>query len=128
MNIRYTALLIVAIAFGVARFIIPVEGAINKADIYKDLAHLFVGGCFVFAFGMIGLYRAGRHLTRWLPNPSLIKDEQIKTNIYYEYGMIDAAKIVRDSGVWVKEFPWQPWAIAIGLTALEVVAFLVRQK
>lgn len=41
------ALLIVAAIFGVLRFIVPVEGAIAKEDVFKDLAHIFVG----FAFG-----------------------------------------------------------------------------
>lgn len=41
----------VAIVFGVLRFVLPVEGKINKADIYKDLAHLFVGGVFGAGLG-----------------------------------------------------------------------------
>ena len=36
-------LVVVSIAFGVARFIVPVSGKINKGDIYKDLAHIWVG-------------------------------------------------------------------------------------
>lgn len=41
------ALLFVAAIFGVLRFIVPVEGRIEQADVFKDLAHIFVG----FAFG-----------------------------------------------------------------------------
>ena len=37
-----------AVVFGVLRFVLPVSGGVNKADIYKDLAHVFVG----FAFGV----------------------------------------------------------------------------
>lgn len=36
----------VAVLFGVLRFVLPAEGGINQADIYKDLAHLLVGGFF----------------------------------------------------------------------------------
>ncbi len=41
------ALLMIAAVFGVLRFVVPVAGAINNADVFKDFAHLFVG----FAFG-----------------------------------------------------------------------------
>lgn len=40
-------LLVIAVGFAVARFLVPVEGKINNKDIFKDTAHLFVG----FAFG-----------------------------------------------------------------------------
>ena len=29
--------------FGVLRFVVPVSGKINRNDIYKDLAHIWVG-------------------------------------------------------------------------------------
>ena len=69
-------LLLITIGFGIARFIVPVEGKINKRDIFKDMAHLFVG--FVFGYAANGS-------------------------------------------------DWEPWALAVGLTVLEVVAFLVRK-
>lgn len=36
-------LIAVSIAFGIARFIVPVSGKVNKADVYKDMAHIWVG-------------------------------------------------------------------------------------
>lgn len=66
----------VAVGLGIARFIVPVAGSINKADIFKDMAHVVVG----FMFG----YAATKKR-------------------------------------------WQLWAIAIGLTVLEVVAFVIRK-
>jgi hypothetical protein len=72
------ALLIAAAVFGVLRFVLPVEGRIEQADIFKDLAHVFVG----FAFGYAGYARNRKEL----------------------------------------------WSIAIGLTILEVVAFVVRKQ
>lgn len=50
------ALLMIAAVFGVLRFIVPVEGAIAKEDVFKDLAHIFVG----FAFGYAAYAK-----TRW---------------------------------------------------------------
>lgn len=37
------AMLIGCLAVGVLRFIVPVTGGINHDDIFKDLAHIFVG-------------------------------------------------------------------------------------
>lgn len=36
----------VTIVFGVLRFVLPVSGELNQADIYKDCAHIFIGGLF----------------------------------------------------------------------------------
>lgn len=36
-------LIVVSATFGVARFIVPVSGRVNRADIFKDLAHIWVG-------------------------------------------------------------------------------------
>lgn len=67
--------ILITIIFGILRFILPVSGEINKKDIFKDMAHIWVGILFGLAYG-------GQ--TSW----------------------------------------WVP----IGLTALEVVAFIVRKK
>ncbi len=91
MTSRYLFLLLVAIAFGVARFIVPVEGRIDHADIFKDLAHVFVGGCFGAA----------------------IQATASNSNKKLGQAIFDAAYL---------------WAIAIGLTILEVVAFLARRQ
>lgn len=74
----YVILLIVAAVLGYLRFTLPVKGEIVKGDIYKDIAHVFVG----FAFG------------------------------YAAYALTDVFL----------------WSIPIGLTILEVVAFVIRRK
>lgn len=38
--------IVAAILFAIARFVVPVEGAVSQPDIFKDFAHLFVGGLF----------------------------------------------------------------------------------
>lgn len=43
-------LLAVCAVFGVLRFILPVSGKVEKKDIFKSLAHVFVGGLFGAAF------------------------------------------------------------------------------
>lgn len=43
-------LIAITVIIGTLRFILPVSGGINKSDIYKDVAHLFVGGLFGAAF------------------------------------------------------------------------------
>lgn len=73
----YYIILAVSVVFGVARFIVPVEGKIIKGDIYKDMAHLWVGG------------------------------------------LIGAAIASQDKAI---------AGLAIALTMLEVVAFLIRRK
>lgn len=70
-------ILLVAIGFGIARFLVPVTGGINHADIFKDAAHIVIGLMFGYA---IGKHR--REL----------------------------------------------WAIPSALTAVEVVAFIVRRS
>lgn len=77
-NTDFYILLAVAAVLGVLRFKLPVKGEIVKGDVYKDLAHVFVG----FAFG----YAA------------------------YAWSSLTL------------------WAIPIGLTVLEVVAFVIRRK
>ena len=76
----YYILVIVTIIFAIARFIVPVEGRIDHADIFKDLAHLYVG----FLFG-------------WAAATT------------YEMKF------------------WKRWGLAIGLTAIEVIAFFIRK-
>ena len=41
----------ITIVFGVLRFTLPVTGEINKKDIFKDLAHVFVGTIIGLAIG-----------------------------------------------------------------------------
>jgi hypothetical protein len=42
---------ILTIVFGVLRFTLPVTGEINKKDIFKNLAHVFVGMLIGLAIG-----------------------------------------------------------------------------
>jgi hypothetical protein len=46
----YWFLFLVSLVFAVLRFIVPVSGKINKQDVYKDLAHLWVGFLLGFCF------------------------------------------------------------------------------
>lgn len=39
----FCALAVVTAIFGVLRFVVPVAGEVNHADIFKDLAHIWVG-------------------------------------------------------------------------------------
>lgn len=44
------ALLVIAVAFGFLRFIVPVKGLdLSIGTIYKDLAHIFIGICIGWA-------------------------------------------------------------------------------
>lgn len=36
----------ISIVFAALRFVVPVSGKVNRADIYKDLAHIWVGVLF----------------------------------------------------------------------------------
>lgn len=40
---------LITLAFAVLRFIVPVTGGVNQADVFKDLAHIWVGGLFGMA-------------------------------------------------------------------------------
>lgn len=84
-------LLYITAVFGILRFTLPVEGRINKKDIYKDLAHIWIG----LLFGMA-----------------------LATTDVVQY--VD--------GSWGLDSNWWIWAMAIGITVLEVVAFVVRKK
>lgn len=43
----------VAVAFGIARLVMPIESEVHKEDLFKDFAHLFVGA--LFGAGIAGL-------------------------------------------------------------------------
>jgi hypothetical protein len=45
-------MVIVSLCFAVSRFVVPVAGKVNTGDIYKDMAHLWVG--FVFGWAAAG--------------------------------------------------------------------------
>lgn len=77
METLFLVMLAIAVVFGILRFVLPVEGVVNKRDVFKDLAHIFVGVLFGLAMAF-------------------------------------------------NELAW--WLLPIALTALEVVAFVVRKK
>ena len=83
--------LIVAISFGIVRFMVPVHG-LNDADIFKDLAHIFVGGLFGAA-----IKGTARNRQDGFPLIAAFAAE------------------------------WRLWAMAWGLTGLEVAAFFIRK-
>lgn len=86
---RLPAILIVllTLGFAVARFLVPVHG-LNKGDIFKDLAHVYVGGLLGAAIVLLAILLG--HLCA------------------------------------TKKTTWIAWALAIGLTIVEVVAFFGR--
>ena len=87
--------LIVAISFGIVRFMVPVHG-LNDADIFKDLAHIFVGGLFGAAIA------------------ETIRDYNQQTDWVNLWTVAVLAN-------------WRLWAMAWGLTGLEVAAFFIRK-
>jgi hypothetical protein len=79
--------LILTIAFGIGRFLMPASGQIHPDDLFKDACHLFVGGLF---------------------------------------GAAILATVVRDSYTMLSTSVCRNlWILAIGLTVLEVIAFLI---
>lgn len=96
MSRAYIALVLIAAAFGVARFIVPVTGGIEQAGIFKDLAHCFVGG--LFGAAICATARTA---------PPYPRQVDLLLSLIVE---------------------WRLWSLAWGLTALEVVAFLVRRN
>lgn len=81
----------ITIGFAVARFLVPVAGRINPADVYKNFAHLWVGFLFGAAYAMTGY-------------------------------------IPRDDGGFELVITGELWALAVLLTLVEVLAFLVRRR
>ena len=72
----YVALVVACVMLGALRLALPSNG-INPSDVFKDLAHLFVGGLFGAAINA-------------------------KTD-------------------------WRLWIAAVGMVALEIVAFVTKQ-
>ncbi len=110
MSFRFTLLCLIAFGFGLARFLVPVEGKIDHADVFKDFAHLFVGGLFGAAILATALTR---------------KIDRIST-LMGPLGDVD---------IWIAKIRHciastgrSLWILAIGLTVLEIVAFIVRQQ
>ena len=83
-------ILVVTSLVGVSRFIVPISG-LDAEDIYKDMAHLWVG----FLFGAA---------------------------VYCPWKLRNSYDCYNSDGD-EKVFLW---VFALGLTAIEVIAFLVR--
>ena len=94
------------IAFGILRFIVPVTGAINKADIFKDIAHCFVGG-------LIGAAILATALRKFI------------NENWQLYTLPAGVLAVQDK---VNKYCFVLWVLALGLTTLEVVAFLLLKS
>jgi len=95
--------LVGTISFVILRFIVPISGVINKADIFKDVAHCFVGGLFGAAILATTLRKCINESWAVYTLPSSVLGLQDKVNKYC----------------------FVLWVLAISLTTLEVVAFLL---
>lgn len=100
-----------AVGFGIARFIVPVEGKISHEDIFKDLAHIFVGILFGVAI-----------CSTWGRLPPKVEDEE-----QHVVMKTDAMKEAVDEAM-IKLTVAGRWGLAILLTVTEIVAFFVRQQ
>lgn len=107
---KYVALL--TAAFGIGRFFMPATGQIHNDDIFKDVAHLFVGGLY-------GAAILATFVHNWLFS---LKWEACCTVALLVQEMLDGicTRVMYTSqGL---------WALALGLTAVEVVAFLTLKN
>lgn len=98
--------LFLTVVFGVARFVVPVAGAINKADIFKDMAHIFVGGLFGAAILATVLKKYISSYWSLYALPEAVVGLQGKVNKLCLY----------------------LWTLALGLSILEVVAFIILKS
>ncbi len=96
----FNVLFFVSLVFAIARFIVPVEGTINHADIFKDMAHIWVGVLFGVAVA-VSVFKV-----QW-PYKNLLSSDELTA--------------------WSKAWRSGFWILAIGLTAIEVVAFFARK-
>lgn len=111
-------LLIVCTGFAIVRFYVPVHG-INNADVFKDMAHLFVGGLFGAA-----IYAT---VAAWRISADIEQLEQLDhTNSDYTQAVRDYILILVAAHVHAKTMATQLWVMAVGLTVVEVVAFFTR--
>lgn len=60
--------ILIAIGFGIARLSMPVVSEVHREDLFKDFAHLFVGGMF---------------------GAGLRADYQVWREVYHEYGWLE---------------------------------------
>jgi len=89
---------VACVAFGIARLSMPVVSEIHHDDIFKDAAHLFVGGL----FGACGMAYSVRHLLKFSPVDTWLAVVILKTARLY-------------------------LCLAVGMTILEVVAFVIHK-
>lgn len=62
MNSKVIGALAVTAAFAILRFVLPVSGSVNHADIFKDLAHVWVGILFGVGLSRIMATERGEDL------------------------------------------------------------------
>jgi|HubBroStandDraft_4_1064222.scaffolds.fasta_scaffold06671_11 hypothetical protein len=60
------AIAAITLVFAVLRFIVPVTGHINHADVFKDLAHLWVGFCYGYGIAKSLLRPVRINPTVWI--------------------------------------------------------------
>lgn len=104
-------LLIVTIVFATARFIVPVTGKINKSDIFKDMAHIWIGILIGIAWLVVLLRRVVEEAKR----RSRLTGEQ-----NWSWWVVTELLQYTNNAAWYVY-------LAVILTIIEVIAFLVRQ-
>jgi len=102
--------LLFTIAFGIGRFLMPATGQINQEDVFKDVSHLFVGGLYG---GAILATIVRLHWKRFFATLTMTT---VSAEVYARVQGIVQYATYRSR---------QLWALALGLTLLEVVAFII---
>lgn len=98
MSVAFYVAVAATLAFGVLRFIVPVSGAVNPDDVFKDLAHVWVG----ILFGIAGA-----------------KSDSAYKTVPKDYLLWEKAALSFAGAFW-----W--WMLAVGITVVEIIAFFVR--
>jgi hypothetical protein len=103
-------------AFAVSRFFQPVRG-LQVEDIYKDMAHIWVGGLLLAG---LALFLQGRRLAKVT---GFIREQQ---NGQGELSPEQTAEVVNRLGDWTFTGAWK-WVAGAGvaLTLVEIAAFLI---
>ena len=103
--------LLFTIAFGVGRFLMPATGQINQEDLFKDASHLFIGGLYGAAILSTVVKLRWRRFLKLLTHVSPV--------IHAEANAMMSYATYRSN---------QVWELAIGLTILEIAAFIIFKK
>ena len=95
---RTNVVIFVAVAFGIARLVMPIESEVHKEDVFKDFAHLFVGALF---------------------GAAIATSSAIAISSWHETMGLFVREIRQQRSVFL--------AVAWSLTILEVVAFFIHK-